>query len=470
MTFFVEKDNSLYVTTSAQLLTDVEEANHFSWAKDHVTDNAAYRWIVAKYVEADRANQNGQYWTFEDLVEARQTITNSPMNLLHHRKQVVGTWVANEMIYPLDEAGEETGHPYIEVLGALWRYPFPDESAAIEDFYSQGQLFVSMECVCDTITFKADGKEETYDYVGPSHPSYGNIQKASGVIKQLNKPHFLGGALVFPPTNPGWKGAHVTNMAKDNSETMSAAAVAYPHLNEKEIRNLVLSIVSDEDAVEEPSAETSKLITEDNVPMVNTDISSSENPQGGANIMEEKDIQVKIDEATASLQARIDELESAASASEADARLTELTESHTAALNEVKAELDAAVLKAEHAETKLAEMVAFLESEAQAAVEAAELAERQEARVARVKEVASFSADHIEKRASEWASLSEEAFDTLIADFEAVASKSSSDDEDDDILPAETAMQASQEDSNKSARDGFYALLKGDRNSIKSIR
>lgn len=91
--------------------------------------NHAIKWVIAKYVEADNPNSNGQSWSLEDLRMAQPSINYAPMNMLHKSNHIVGAYVANEMIYPTvdddSESAEEAANPYIETVGAFWRYYFP---------------------------------------------------------------------------------------------------------------------------------------------------------------------------------------------------------------------------------------------------------------------------------------------------------------------------------------------------------
>lgn len=99
-----------------------------------------------------------------------------------------------------------------------------------------------MECVAKLITFESpDGETAEFDYMGPFHESYGawNEQRA-GTIRHLNQPHFLGGALIIPPTLPGWNGATVNDLSEFvkshedlAADTYASIASERPHLDSK---------------------------------------------------------------------------------------------------------------------------------------------------------------------------------------------------------------------------------------------
>lgn len=215
MTILIENQDSFFFATPASLL-DLERDVASSWASKHIVPNKAIKWILGKYVEADNANSNGQYWSLKDLQMKRPTITYSPMNIGHRPENIVGTFVASDLIYPLGEDGAALQtNPYIEALGAYWKYYFPEQLVKIEEAYSTGSLFLSMECIGSSITC-VNGENacgETFPYHGPMHDSYCEHILNRESSRQINDPHFLAGAIIMPPELPGWKGAQIKELS-----------------------------------------------------------------------------------------------------------------------------------------------------------------------------------------------------------------------------------------------------------------
>lgn len=209
MTVLTENDSSFFFVAQAELIdTDRDMAS--DWAGKYIVNNPALKWIVGKYVEADNANSNGQYWTLQDLMLKQPTIQHSPMNVAHKPNDIVGTFVASEMIYPT----QEEQNPYIETVGTIWKYYFPEIVDRVEQAFAEGELYLSMECVSDTITCVGPmGCGATFDYAGPMSASYCDHIKDRAAYRQLNNPHFLAGALIAPPDRPGWKMASVNEMS-----------------------------------------------------------------------------------------------------------------------------------------------------------------------------------------------------------------------------------------------------------------
>jgi hypothetical protein len=183
----------------------------------NIVPNPAYAWIVGRFAEADRANRNKQYFTLGDLRLKKPTLLNAPMNIDHSQRNVVGTFVNSELVYP----EEANLNPYIEAVGAFWKYYFPQEYSTIRRLHEDGQLFFSMEALPEYLsTIGGSDDAAQYPYRGIQHETYPdeiNHRTCDAVV--LNNPHFVGGALVTPPNKPGWDAADVEQVARYMEET-----------------------------------------------------------------------------------------------------------------------------------------------------------------------------------------------------------------------------------------------------------
>lgn len=230
MTFVVEnKDSFLLVTRDLSFVEDDREMAA-QWSQRHVQKNPAIRWVLGKYVEADNANSNKQFWSLKDLQLAHTTVNNAPLNILHRPQYIVGTFVATEMIYPIEaQAGVdgEIQRPYVEALAAFWRYYFPDELKVLEAAHNAGTAALSMECVGEEMTCAGDtGCGQTFAYKGPKHESYCKHLNEGSSIRHIKEPHFLAGALIFPPSKPGWGGASIKEISNGTDEQFMESVYA----------------------------------------------------------------------------------------------------------------------------------------------------------------------------------------------------------------------------------------------------
>ena len=260
MTVVVEGKNSFFMADRAVLLSPTREV---AWAADHVFNNPAYGWVLGKFVEAERENANRAFWSVDDLVFGQPSIQNAPMNLLHQPRQIVGSFVASEILYPLKDEGADpalaeilgeeaaTINPHIEALGAFWKAYFPRQYQAVAAAHDEGSLFYSMECVAESLTCGGDegcGKEFAYD--GPQSATYCQHLNERSSRRHMNNPWFTGGALIIPPKTPAWADAKISELSslvKEHQEeceaAYDAAAEMAPNLGPKEWEHMMFQLM-----------------------------------------------------------------------------------------------------------------------------------------------------------------------------------------------------------------------------------
>lgn len=442
-TIVVKGENSYFLGSRAYVLNEDREMANGSWASKHMTTNKAFKWILGRYVEADNANSNNQYWTAGDLQLKHPTVKYAPLNMLHQQKNIVGAYVASEMLYPTDEKADGTPqNPYVEALAAFWSYYFPGELAAVEAAHAEGSLFYSMECVGDTVTFRDGASEETFPYRGPQDESYGAWNENRAAIRQLDNPHFLGGALIIPPVKPGWTNAEIKDISKYVSEHQEMSEMVYNgvkeqanHLSPVQIEAITLELIAKGmDLGNDENSNTggsvpNNVISETIVADDNTNNSEEGGTQMADKTFTEDELKAAIADAVAPLQAKLDAYDADATEAAHAAKVAAVAAEYDAKLEELQLALDTAVLEATASKTELAELHARLASESEAAEKAAEIAARRDERLAQVKELASFPDEYITANADRWAELSEEVFTALLEDYKAVTVKGKTGDE-----------------------------------------
>lgn len=127
----------------------------------------------------------------------------------------------------------------------------------------------------------------------------------------------------------------------------------------------------------------------------------------------------------ADLEAKVAELTKAAEGSVVDSKVAEVKAEMETQLADLQAKLDAAVLEAEAVKTKHEAFVAELEQIEAARVGAEEAETRKTERVAAAKEVASFPDAYLEDNAERFAAMSDEAWETTLEGWRAIATKRS---------------------------------------------
>lgn len=240
----------IYMAAEARLIENEREIAS-AWAANHIVLNPAHSWILGKFVEADRANKNQQFFTLEGLQMGNPSIAHGPMNVNHNPRNVVGAFVASELIFPAETAGEEPLNPYIESLAVFWKYYFPDEYRAIQNASGDGGLFYSMECVPQGLSTIGGSNDATvYPYEGRQSPNYSKEINERTYPIMLHGPHFTGGALVIPPEKPAWCNADAQMVSQFLDKNWAEVEAAYegiktatPHLTAATWEALMMEII-----------------------------------------------------------------------------------------------------------------------------------------------------------------------------------------------------------------------------------
>ena len=205
--------------------------------------NAGFMYLHGRFVEADTPNRNGALWSSEDLQLAERTVAGGPLNWLHEETHIIGTLLSGEFQKGRIEAG--IGN-HITSTAALWHFLFPREAAAAAQAAVDGRLYYSMECVSETVTCASNtstegcGEAFAYpDYLGKRACSHLNDRQSAA---RFDKPVFLGGALIVPPTEPGWARAdvEVVRQAAQLTEENDLGA----HLERKQAEHMVERILA----------------------------------------------------------------------------------------------------------------------------------------------------------------------------------------------------------------------------------
>jgi 2'-5' RNA ligase len=170
-------------------------------------------YINGRFVGAEVPNRNGALWSAGDLELARESVLYGPLNWLHEARHVIGTLADAKYVEPAREAAAETIHPHITATSAIWRWIYPDEAYVVQQASDMGQLWYSMECISKEVACAGpEGCGNTTSYaqymagVACEHVR----QRAS--VRHFKNPVFLGGAVIVPPSRPGWAEADASVM------------------------------------------------------------------------------------------------------------------------------------------------------------------------------------------------------------------------------------------------------------------
>lgn len=436
MTVLIKGRKNYFLGAQAFLIEENRETAS-EWAAGHIKTNPAIKWILGRFVEADNPNNNRQTFALEDLRISQPTINHAPLNMVHQANHIVGSYVATEMIYPTDDSAAIV-NPYIEALAAFWSYYFPDELKDVQKAHDEGSLYFSMECVAENVKFEdlSTGQVEQFPYMGPFHDSYGDWNTNQESIKWLDKPHFLGGALIVPPIKPGWSNAEIKSLShymKTHQEMASGVFTSVkeqtPHLSDRQIEDITIGLIKgelDEDwSVVSKNSKNSDLLT--NTKSINNSdetVSEIVNPEGGDmsdKTYSEDEVVAAIAAALKPVQEELSSLQAKAKDDAVEARLEEMKEAHDAEIAEIRVELDGKVIEAQTAKEQYDQLIAWLDEQSAQLEQAAERASREESRLAAVAKVIAFPDAFVQSNTERWVSMSDEDFEALVESYNVAA-------------------------------------------------
>lgn len=216
-TLVLERPDRLIFTNVARVVKSTEEVGEdfaaaINWdSADTSSGNPFLKWIAGDFVEADNPNRNTQFWSKEDLALSEYSIKYAPLNMLHKNRNPVGMFLATKTV-ELEHASSPEGSAKIEALSGMWTHLFPFESAMVDRADGEGLLFYSMECRGSHLHCAGpNGCDKVFDYGSSDLCSH---LKERSSYRHIMNPVFRGGALIIPPTQPGWAGAKASVMEK----------------------------------------------------------------------------------------------------------------------------------------------------------------------------------------------------------------------------------------------------------------
>ncbi len=213
-TMIIEQINDkIYMSARAFIVSNKEQlprAMASEW--EHQTMNESFLWIAGRYVQANVANKNNDFWSYDDIVHGQPSLRYTPLNVLHKWDRPVGTFVESKIVHRQNASDEDEVFPEIQALAVLWTANFPNVAQAAKDAHDAGRLWYSMECTAETTQCMAC--ERTFSFRAASSELCEHLSERTAARRWIN-PTFLGGALIFPPSSPGWKDADITEVHAD---------------------------------------------------------------------------------------------------------------------------------------------------------------------------------------------------------------------------------------------------------------
>jgi hypothetical protein len=245
--FVTEVSDRFVFTTPARTFSAVDELPETVRARwNDMRKNPFFSWVQGRYVQAEQANSNGAFWSTGDLEFGNVSIQHGPLNWLHQSQKVIGTIADATLIKPESEQAS-MNKPYIAATAAMWKWVYPEEVQDVEQASNQGKLFYSMEAVAEKIQcIGGNGCGESFEYMTAMRRPGDTCEHIANrtSIRRLENPTFLGGAVIVPPVQPGWKDANATVMASLSQMAADTESANVTGLSDAQWEGLMQMVVA----------------------------------------------------------------------------------------------------------------------------------------------------------------------------------------------------------------------------------
>lgn len=191
-------------------------------------------WMHGRFVGAEAPNRNGAFWSAGDLQMAQGTVTHGPLNWLHDARHVIGTLAKADYVDPGagSQKAAQSPLPHITATAAIWRWIYPDEAYVVQQASDQEMLWYSMECISREVSCVGErGCGDTWTYAQYMAGAACDHIRQRASVRRFKDPIFLGGAVIVPPTRPGWADADARVM----STASSLAEAAYEQAGQPDV-------------------------------------------------------------------------------------------------------------------------------------------------------------------------------------------------------------------------------------------
>jgi hypothetical protein len=200
--------------------------------------------LRGRFVEAEKANGNGAYWSAADLEVGLPTVAYGPLNWLHDEKKVVGV-LSDAAFVGREAAAQSALGPHITADATMWRWLYPQETRIVERAADEKKLWYSMECISPEVEcagVHGCGTKVPYlDALRREGASCSHIKNREAVRRFVD-PIFQGGAIIVPPVTPGWASADL-QVVREAASHLESGVVTMGGMADEEATQMVQQIL-----------------------------------------------------------------------------------------------------------------------------------------------------------------------------------------------------------------------------------
>ena len=209
--------------------------------------NDGFTYIRGRLVGADQPNDNGAFWTTEDLQLGESSVAGGPVNWIHDDTHNIGCLLEGHLVTGREAAASGVGN-HIATTAAIWRFLYPREADTIEKAALDGQLFFSMECISREVACMDGpggrrGCGETFSYKDADSGNCCSHIREKSSMRRFIDPLFLGTAVIVPPVMPAWRSASA-DVVRQAAATAETSALADSHLSRSQAEDVAHAVLT----------------------------------------------------------------------------------------------------------------------------------------------------------------------------------------------------------------------------------
>lgn len=201
--------------------------------------------LSGRLVEAERANRNGAFWSQGDLEFGLPSVAYGPLNWLHNERKILGTLLNPQLITTEHAAFDPAVGPHIQTDAVVWKWVYPQETAALSGFIADHSAWLSMECISQEVACVGpNGCGATMPYLDAmtkSGKACEHIKERSAHRRFVN-PIFQGAGIIVPPSAPGWANADLS-LQRQGAQQVEHSGLQIEGLDQVDVEVMVTQIL-----------------------------------------------------------------------------------------------------------------------------------------------------------------------------------------------------------------------------------
>lgn len=146
-TIFERGDRVYMIAPLSPVAIEDQQMEELAFAQEikKIAPNPNLLWLNGRYVEAERANANGQQWRAGDVALKYLQPVFMPVTVMHDPRTAVGLIADTSLKLPAEDSSVPRAR--IDTMLGIWQHRFPEVAEEAQENYKAGSLMQSMEAI-----------------------------------------------------------------------------------------------------------------------------------------------------------------------------------------------------------------------------------------------------------------------------------------------------------------------------------